>query len=183
MKLSTRHRFLFKSRSYHAVYVIAPKSLVRFQTEDQFEALVRLFEQLNSGAHNGGPLNVFDYITERWPIRIGTTGDYSEALLTQADGWASLGELEFASRIWCETAELSHFMKNDLQRNFSEVIRKNWRDGGKPMDRDLFDQNVKWLGHDNAIKGLTDLELVEELESIHQKSMTKQARGRAYHAT
>lgn len=182
MKLKTAHRLLFKARGYHAMYVIGPRERVRWTDQDQYERYCRFLRRIGVG-HNGGPVDPLEYMHEAWPLRLGTTGDTSEALVHQGDGWNPVWTVNLLARIWCDGPEQSHFLLNDVRRHFGDTsMRKQWVDGGRPLDRDMLDQNIKWIAADNGMRGLTDLELLEELEAVHQRTMSKRARGRDTYA-
>lgn len=149
MKLPPRHKQAFQRLGLHAIYAVGPDHKVHVMTDRQWALL-------DAGVTWGfGDLKTSDLVKSFWPVRWGMTGDVSDALVTQGNGWSPAWRVELLARVWFQSKDQAAIAYEALKAA-TRAIHLSWVDEGTPIVREWMELKVKGIARDAGINFVAD---------------------------
>lgn len=174
MKLPPRHKEAFKRLGLHAIYAVGPPHVVRWQDETQHQLML---EVLRSGVSSNGPHET-ELVHTFWPVRWGLSGDCSDAIVTQANGWQFAIHVQLLARVWFESKAHAGIVYEAIKSSV-ETMRLNWVNQGNPTLREWLELEVKGLAQEQGLRALDDYEMACVLDDMVFRKYERDVRGHA----
>lgn len=149
MKLPPRHKQAFQRLGLHAIYAVGPDHKVHVMTDRQ-RILLEAVE-----ASGWGDLKASDLVTSCWPVRWGMTGDISDSLVMQGNGWSPAWRVQLLARVWFQSKDQAQIAYDALKAG-SQSMRLSWVHEGEPVVREWLELKVKGIARDAGINFACD---------------------------
>lgn len=163
MNLTPKYKAAYMRSKFHALYVIGPPHRVHIQTDDQHATM---WDWIASGIGHNGPPDPIDLCLSVWPQRLIVSHDLSNKVLQRVDDEQHGFTCTVLGRVWCANRAYASMLKAHYRNFKSADLRKQWLDGGTPVDRDRMDYELKCIAADHGIVALADDELLDALDDI-----------------
>lgn len=148
MRLSPQYKAAFMRGGYHALYIVGPPYRVR---------LDRIGLEPHGIGHNA---------PEIWPQRLIISADTTAKPIQRVDAEQWGIDVFLLARVWCRSQGDALLLMADYRALKSGDLRKQWVDGGVPVDRDHLDFELVCIAKDRGISAWADDHLMDELDNI-----------------
>jgi hypothetical protein len=149
LKLPPRHKEAFRRLGLHAIYAVGPDHKVNMMTDRQ-RILLEAVE-----ASGWGDLKASDLVTTFWPVRWGLSGDFSDSLVTQGNGWSPAWRVQLLARVWFQSKEQAAYTYEALKAG-SHAMRLSWVHEGEPIVREWLELKVKGIAREQGVNFCAD---------------------------
>jgi hypothetical protein len=171
LKLPPRHKQAFQRLGLHAIYAVGPDHKVHVMTDRQ-RILLDAVE-----ASGWGDLKSSDLVSSYWPVRWGMSGNLSESLVTQGNGWSPAWDVQLLARVWF-SSRLAALSAYEALQASTMKMKLSWADEGEPIVREWLELKVKGIAREAGINfACDDYEMTCVLDDAVFRRYRKDTRG------